>query len=408
MTVATPEWIPNMPVALGDRRGFPRLAARAYLAHCAISPVSLGVQRAISMLVDDYAARGIEAFMTWHERREGLRRSAAALIGAQSVDIGFVANTTAGVSTIAQCLPWRPGAAVLVLRGEFPTNVTPWQQAARAHDVRVDWLDVADFHGASGSGLSQLETRLKQDDVQLIAVSAVQFQTGLRMPIAEMATLAHRYGAELFCDAIQAVGALEIDVAGDSVDYLVAGSHKWMMGLEGCALLYVSPQCVADLRPNVAGWLSHEDPVEFLFAPGKLDYQRPIRRRADFVEAGAYPAMQLAALETAISYIHEIGVPAIEAHVTAYLDRVERGACALGYVSLRSEVAAQRSGILSLQVPAGVDLASVHAHLGSCGIVTTMPDGVLRIAPHWPNALDETGEVVAALASAVREPSSQA
>ena len=383
-----------MPVARGERAGFPELEAQAYLAHSAISPVSSGVRETVGLVLDDYARLGVGAFMTWHERREGLRAQLAGLIGAAPADIGFVANTTTGVSTIALCLPWRAGDTSIVLRGEFPTNVTPWQQAAELYDLRVEFLDVEDFAGTSGTGLARLEDRLRRGGVRLIASSAVQFQTGLRMPLKAMAELAHRYGAELFCDAIQAVGALELDVRELGIDYLAAGSHKWLMGLEGCAMLFVAPQRVAKLRPRTAGWLSHEQAIDFLFAPGELRYDRPIRKRADFVEGGAYATVQLAALETATSYLAQLRVGTIEAHLHAYLDRLEAGMVARGFASERSSVAEQRSGILALRPPAGVELDAIHEGLGARGVEITNPDGRLRFAPHWPNALAEVDLVL--------------
>jgi len=384
-----------MPVALGDRSGFPTLEARAYLAHCAISPVSSAIQAAVAQVLEDYARRGVAAFMTWHERREGLRGVLAQLIHADADDLGFVANTTTGVSTIALSLPWRAGETVLLLRGEFPTNVTPWQRAAETFDLRVEFLDVEDFAGASGDGLGKLEARLKRGGVRLLASSAVQFQTGLRMPLAAMAELVHAHGAELFCDAIQAVGGLGLDVGEAGVDYLAAGSHKWLMGLEGAALLYVARSRIASLQPRTAGWLSHERAIDFLFAPDQLRYDRPIRERADFVEAGAYATTVLAALEASASALLELGTATIEDHIHAYLDALDAGLRARGFSSLRSDVPGQRSGILAVRPPATHTLAQVYEGLSAHGVVTTIPDGLLRFAPHWPNRLAEVDEVLA-------------
>lgn len=387
-----------MPVRLGDRSGFPKLEARAYLAHSAISPVSTVVRAAADAVLDDYARRGVGAFMTWHQRREDLRALLAGLVGARREDVGFVANTTTGVSTIALSLPWKPGDVIIALRGEFPTNVTPWQRAAERFDLRVEFLDVEDFAGDSGDGLSKLEERLARGGVRLIAVSAVQFQTGLRMPLKAMAELAHGHGAELFCDGIQAAGALALDLPALGVDYFAAGAHKWLMGLEGCAMLYVAPERVAALRPVTAGWLSHEDGIGFLFSPGQLRYDRPIREQASFVESGAYPTTLLAALEAAATCLAELGPATIEAHVQRYLDALEAGLVERGFTSLRSPVAAQRSNILSLRPPPGhEDLMAFSHALGERGVVATIPDGCLRFAPHWPNALDEVEFVLAAV-----------
>ncbi len=386
-----------MPVALGDRSGFPSLEPRAYLSHCAIAPPSTVVEEAIRRVAQDYARRGVAAFMDWHERREGLRARLAGLVGGVADQVGFVANTSTGVSTVALCYDWHPGDAVVVFRGEFPTNVTPWQQAARLFDLELVELDAADFLEAPERGLERLEARLKQGGVRMVAVSLVQFQTGLRMPVGAMAELAHAHGARLFCDAIQGVGVVPLDAVGEGIDFLAAGSHKWMMGMEGSAMLWVAPGRMDELVPRTAAWLSHEEPVDFLFEPGKLRYDKPVRRQASFVEGGAYNAVGLAALDAATHCIERLGVATIWAHVDGYLAALDEGLRTRGFRSLRTQRADGRSGILSVQPPAELDLATLVDRLAYRKVHVTAPDGYLRIAPHWPNAREEVDLVLEAV-----------
>lgn len=382
---------------LGDRSLFPTLQARAYLNHAAISPPSQRVQAAALEVIADYAAQGVGALPRWLEQRERLRGRLAALVGADASELGYVANTTAGVRAVALCVPWRPGDRVVLLEGEFPANVTPWQRAAELYGLQIEWLRARDFFGRSGTGLQRLRERLQQG-VRMVAVSAVQFQTGLRMPLPELGALCREHGAELFVDAIQACGVVPIDVEAMHIDYLACGSHKWLMGLEGVAFLYVRQARAAALRPVVAGWLSHEDGLRFLFeGEGHLRYDRPIRARADFVEGGAAPGVLLAALEAAVEPIAALGVPAILEHVQAYHDALEPGLQARGWGSERSPLPVQRSGILAVRPPEGVDLLAVQAALGQRGIACTTPDGRLRFSPHWPNAVGEVGAVLEAL-----------
>lgn len=388
---------PSIAPQLGDRRLFPTLEARAYLNHAAISPASSRVQTAVAEVVRDYAARGVAALPTWLEQRERLRARLGGLLGADPSALGYVANTTAGVRAIALCLPWRAGDRVVLLRGEFPANVTPWQRAAALYDLELRWLDVADFFGPQGTGLTRLEEVLRQG-ARLVAVSAVQFQSGLRMPLAEISALCHAHGAELFVDAIQGCGVVPLLVEAMGIDYLSCGSHKWLMGLEGVGFLYVRPPLAAALRPVVAGWLSHEQGTQFLFGgAGHLRYDRPIRARADFVEGAAAPGIVLAALEAAVEPITQLGVPAIFEHVQRYHDALEAGLLARGFTSRRSPVAAQRSGILGVDPPQDIELLALHAALTDRGIACTTPDGVLRFAPHWPNAMDEVEGVLDAI-----------
>jgi selenocysteine lyase/cysteine desulfurase len=148
----------------------------------------------------------------------------------------------------------------------------------------------------------------------------------------------------------------------------------------------------------VAGWLSHEDGELFLFhGRGHLRYDRPIKGAVTFLEGGSANVMGAAALGAGVEMIQSIGVPAIFEHVGRYLDELERALTARGFVSLRSEVHACRSGILSFDVPANVAAVDLFARLRSQGIAVSLPDGYLRFAPHFPNSPDELPGVVEAI-----------
>lgn len=380
---------------LGDRSLFPDLEAVAYLNHAAISPLSLPVRQAIHAVADDLGRRGSDAFLTWHAERQRLRHLLARLLHASADDLALVANTTRGVSDIALCLPWRPGDRVLLFRDEFPAVVTPWQRVAELFQLELEFLPAHDR-------LHHLHAALRRP-ARLVALSAVQFQTGARAPLAELAALCHEHGAELFVDAIQALGVCPLDVTATGVDYLSAGSHKWMMGSDGIACLYVRPDRVAALQPRVAGWLSHEDGLGFLFAgAGHLRANRPIRQRIDFVEGGAPNTLGAAALAASLDLILGLGVPAIHTHVQTYLDELEAGLRELHFTSLRSAIPGERSGILAVLPPHPIDLIALHHRIGDRGVVCSTPDGKLRFAPHWPNACAEIPGVLAAIDAALR------
>lgn len=392
----------NTVPALGDRSLFPDLRPFAYLNHCAVSPPSSLVREAVSASLADYAREGTGAFVRHIEQRARLRAQLAALLGAQATDIALVPSTTQGVIDVALCLPWRAGDRILCFQGEFPTNVTPWQRAAATFGLGLELLRLEGFQDGSGLGLARVEDELRRG-LRLVAVSAVQFQTGLRMPIEDLGALCRRYGAELFVDAIQAVGALPLAHLAPHVDYLVAGSHKWLMGLEGCGFLYVHPTRAAALRPVVAGWLSHEEGLRFLFeGAGHLRYDRPIRVSADFLEVGALNSLGFVALEAALGPICALGVAPIFEHVGRYLDGLESGLLARGFTSLRAPDPAARSCILAMRTPPTTTAMQLQPRLWELGVAASTPDGLLRFGPHWPNHLDEIPRVLDAIDQSLR------
>ena len=389
---------------LGDRSLFPRLEARAYLNHGGISAPSVAVQHAVNEVLDDYARRGGAAFLRWNDQRARLKGKLAALIGVSGADIALLPNTTRGVIDIALCFPWSKGDRVILFQGEFPANITPWQRAAEIFGLELCFLPLDEWNRDVEAGLATLERELDKG-ARLVAVSAVQFQTGLRMPLAEIARRCHARSAQLFVDAVQACGSVPTDAGAAGVDYLACGSHKWLMGLEGCGFLYVHPSRVAELRPSTAGWLSHEEGLRFLFeGPGHLRYDRPIKRTVDFFEGGNYNTAGLAGLEASLDLIQQLGVSAIHEHVNGYNDVLEAGLVKRGFQSLRHKDARYRSCTLGLLPPAGVSVVDLQHQLGDRGIACALPDGVLRFTPHWPNnqaeipfVLESLDQILAAL-----------
>lgn len=375
---------------------FPTLEYDAYFNHASISPMSTGVHAATTAALDTYSRRGAAAWMTFREQRDRLRKSLAELIGAEAADVGLVPSTSQGVVHLAFSLPWKRGDRVILFDGEFPANVTPWQGAAETFGLELTFLSASDF--ATEDGERRLRDTLAERSARLVAVSAVQFQTGLRMPLDTIGRVAHEFGAEVFVDAIQAVGVVPLDVARTPIDYLVAGSHKWLMGPEGAGFAWIHPDRMHAIEPRLASWLSHEDGARFLFeGAGHLRYDRPIRKRADFLEIGAQNTFGFAGLEAAIEPITQIGVDAIHEHVNSILDDLEAGLLELGFESERSSDPQRRSGILSVIPPAPWPLRSLFDHLVERRIGCAIPDGRLRFSPHWPNDRGQCEKILSAL-----------
>jgi cysteine desulfurase/selenocysteine lyase len=388
---------------LGSRALFPDLQPQVYLAHAAVSPVSTPVRNAVLAVLDDYGRLGVGAFPPWIGQRQRLKEAIGRLIHAAPEDLALVQSTTAGLMALAVCLEWKRGDRVVLTRGEFPANVTPWQQAAKQFGLEIVWLPQPKPY-AVREWLDALQVALNAGRVRVVALSAVQFQTGLRMPLDAIAPLCQRVGAELVIDAVQAFGAIPLDVAALGIDYMACGAHKWCNGVEGAGFLYVSPKRVAQLQPRMAGWLSHEDGLGFLFrGAGLLKHDRPIRKSVDFLEIGNLSTASFAGMGAAVDVLESLGVAKIFAHVQPIVDALEAGLVARGFTSQRARATELRSCTLAMLPPPDIDLLLLHKQLTALGIAHSVPDGLLRLAPHWPNAMAEVPLVLAAADAALAQ-----
>lgn len=403
-TAPEPLSLPGVPrPQFGSRASFPQLTFDAYLAHAAISPVSLAVSSAGEAYLRCLSERGAESFPLYHAQRERLRASLAALLDASPGDIALTPGTTRGLTDLALALPLSEGSTIATFAGEFPANVTPWQQAARGTGATVRLLRMPDLTSddPGDSILSEVEKVLSHG-AQWLVVSEVQFQSGFRMPTTAMGQICRSYGAHLLVDGIQACGVVPVRPKEILADAFVVGAHKWMLGMEGAGFSYVSHDLMEKLTPRTAGWLSHEDGDWFLFrGQGHLRYDRPLKTTAQVFEGSTANAIGYAGLEAGLAMIRALDPQKIFDHVQLYHDALEPELSALGLRSLRAKHPMYRSGILSFVAPENVDVAELAKRLRASGVMISIPDGLVRIAPHFANGLEEIPLVVSAFRGAL-------
>jgi cysteine desulfurase len=77
-------------------------------------------------------------------------------------------------------------------------------------------------------------------DVALACAMRANNETGVLLPVAELAALARGAGALFFCDAVQAVGKIPVDVAALGADLLAVTGQK-LGGPRGAGALVVRP-----------------------------------------------------------------------------------------------------------------------------------------------------------------------
>jgi selenocysteine lyase/cysteine desulfurase len=318
-------------------------------------------------------------YQGWERRAEEVRAAAARLIGARASEIAFVRSTSEGLSLVASGLAWEPGDNVVSVADEYPSNVYPWFGLQR--------------FGVETRLLARPRLRFTADDVaavvdartRVVAVSAVDWQSGFRADLAALGELCRARGILFVIDGIQAVGAVQVDVAASGVDVLAAGGHKWLLGPEGCGLLFVSERVVERIRPVVLGWKSVANAGVY------LPYHFDLRPDAARLEPGSAPHLGIHAFGAAIDLLLEVGLPAIEARVLDLTEQLAAGLQALGATILSPRAPAERSAILTFTLD---DTRVLYRTLVDAGIVVRPRLGGIRLAPHFYNDADDVARVL--------------
>lgn len=360
------------------REEFPVAERLVYLNHAAVAPLSRRAAAAMQHLAQDALEFGSLHYSEWMATYQGLRESAAKLIGAKPAEIAIVKNTSEGVATVATGIDWKRGDIIVAFEEEFPANYLPWKHLEK-HGVEIRWLSVFDE-------LDRIDHACK--GARLLAISFVQYLSGYRVDLDALGEICARRGCLFFVDAIQGIGAFPIDVETARISALTADGHKWMLGPEGCGVLYVRQEVQDAIRPAMLGWTNFAKYVDYSARDLTL------RPDAGRYEPGTLNTVGCFGLRAALDLLLEIGVKNIAPQVQALGDQLWNGARELGYETLGRRDPATAAGIVSLR-KAGVEAHALVRRLKDASIIAAPRQGWVRISPHFyisPADIDRTLE----------------
>jgi cysteine desulfurase/selenocysteine lyase len=368
---------PDEPLWRQYRDQFPVTGRLIYLNHAAVAPLPKRCADAMKDFADDALDYGSLHYDKWMDTYEALRVAAARLIGADRSEIALVKNTSEGIATIAMGMDWRPGDRIVAFKEEFPANYFPWRRL-EAQRCSVEWLSIRD-------SLDSIERAAY--GAKLLAVSFVQYLGGQRVDLNAIGEICQRNRCFFFVDAIQGLGAFPLDVRAAHIDALAADGHKWMLGPEGCGILYVQKDRQDSIFPKEFGWTN---------VAGYNDYasrDMTLRPDAGRYECGTLNTIGCYGLRASIELLLEVGIERIGPVVQSLADRLTDGARQKGYQVLGDRTPENGSGIVALHKP-GTDIRKVVRDLRERGIMAAPRQGWVRFSPHFYISPEEIDRVV--------------
>jgi len=188
-------------------------------------------------------------------------------------------------------------------------------------------------------------------------------------------------------DAIQGLGAFPLDVNECQIDALAADGHKWLLGPEGCGVLYVRKDRLDSIDPAEFGWSNVARYNEY------SSEDLALRPDAGRYECGTLNTIGCFGLRASIEFILEVGVERIAPAVQALGDRLAQGVGGKGYELACERTAENGAGIVSFR-RADVDARVVVRRLMDVGVLAAPRRGWVRAAPHFYVSPEEIDRVV--------------
>jgi len=375
-----------MPTDLTAYRAeFPITEKYAFLSHAAVSPLSRRAAKAVEAHLELIQTKAFgDYFGEVFGLQKDLQQRIVALINAQGPDeIALMPNTATGLNTAAASLPLQPGDNVLVLDGDYPANIYPWLNLAH-RGILTKFVPQRN----GGLDLELLKARLDRR-TRVIALSTVIFATGFRNDLAAVGQLCQERGIFFVVDGIQSLGAFPMDVREYQIDFLAAGSQKWLLSTPGCGFLYCRRELIEQLAPGAyVGAASVVDPMNY------LDYNFTLAPNADRFNLGTPNLTGMVALQATLALLQEIGIERISQQILLLIETLINDLHRRGYQLAASTELAQRSGIVVAHVE---DALAACEKLAKANVIVTPRGPGVRIAPHFYNTVEEVlrvGEVL--------------
>ncbi len=218
----------------------------------------------------------------------------APLVGAQAHEMIACDSVSVNLAKlIGVALSLNPGRDVVLSEpGNFPTDIYMIQGQPGVEQRLAD----------RGRMIEALD-----DGVALLLLTHVHYKTGEMFDMERLTKAAHDVGAIVLWDLSHSGGAVPVDLNGAHADLAVGCGYKYLNGGPGApAYAFVAERHHGDFSQPLTGWFGHAQPFafsdEYEPAPG-------VKR----LLAGTPPVLAMAALESGVELIAEIGMEALVA-----------------------------------------------------------------------------------------------
>ena len=363
-----------MPLPADVRDAFLIPEGALYLDTASNAPRLRAVDAALRRAWDESGAPWRLSYADWEAQIERVRTLGSRLFHADgradADSVALVPSVAHAMSTVAAGWPLRAGDTVVMLDGEFPSTLLPWQVRCAASGASLHAIGRVD---GSAAVLRLLEVA----PPAVLVLSQSHWRDGRLLDLDRIAEAAQARGVPLVLDLSQSLGVLPCDVARWRPAFAMSVGYKWLLMQKGLCLLWAAPDWRERIAPLEQHWQGRAPERAWRFDAAAPPPYRTGARRFDGGEVTE--PLRLATAEAALTRILDWSPAAIAERLGALTWRLR---AALDTAGIGDWCVAPASPHLVGIAPPPERRDALRTSLAASNVICIDRDGVFRLAPH--------------------------
>lgn len=287
-----------------------------------------------------------------------------------------------GIHLLANGIPWKSGDEVLLMQGDFPSDILPWL-ALKKKGVTIRLIEPKEHVLSAEELIENISPSSK-----LLCITWVHSLSGYAIDIAKLGEICKEKGIIFVVNASQALGVRALNISNIHIDALVSVGFKWLCGPYGTGFCWIRSEILESLDYNQAYWLAmmtaddlgkKQDILQFPQNLGAKKYD--IFCTANFFNFKPW--------EASVKFLLEIGIEKIELHNNLLISQFIEGLDNSKYDLISPKEGGKRSSLIFISHRQPEMNEKVYDILKKNNIHISFRGGRLRISPHVYNTVKD-------------------
>lgn len=310
-----------------------------------------------------------------------LKKSFAKLCNITSPDdVAIIPSVSYGLSTIARNVRAEKGQTILIVSGQFPSNVYVWQRLAEEKGLHIKIIEPPNQLQDRGKLWNQRIVEAIDERIVLVAMGNVHWADGTRFDLKKIREATRQVDALLIIDGTQSVGALPFDVQEVQPDALICAGYKWLMGPYSIGLGWFGSY-FRDGIPIEENWINRRNSENFRDLVNYEIHYQPGMTRFDMGEKSNFILVPM--MHRAIDYILQVNPENIQSYCEKISKPAVKHLLEAGW--WLDDPAYRSHHLIGLLPPSHINAADCFQKLKSEQIFVSLRGDFIRVSPNVYN-----------------------